>query len=295
MIYVVSPIHRTGGVELLHQLAYELNKYLPTKMCYIQNRPLIEEYRQYQVDYVFSLPDDEDYVVVPEIFARMELKNHKRIIYWESVDNYLARSNDLIFDPDIIHLAQSEYAWDFLKNGINAEKVIRVTDYINDAFLEPHEETERRRVVLYNPAKGLQYTKRIIAACPDIRFISLTGLTREEMVQAMRTAMLYIDFGDHPGKDRMPREAAACGCCVLTGRNGSARYYKDVPIPNIFKLERTDTQLIAGAIYDILDNYAERRREFDWYRHLIHREKAQFQEGVKELVETQIQHHNPGT
>jgi len=43
---------------------------------------------------------------------------------------------------------------------------------------------------------------------------------------------LYVDFGKHPGKDRMPREAAVHGCCIITGRRGAAGNPFDIPIPN---------------------------------------------------------------
>jgi len=32
---------------------------------------------------------------------------------------------------------------------------------------------------------------------------------------------VYIDFGHHPGQDRLPREAVQCGCVVITGKRGS--------------------------------------------------------------------------
>lgn len=33
------------------------------------------------------------------------------------------------------------------------------------------------------------------------------------MILTMRKAKVYIDFGFHPGKDRIPREAVMCGAC----------------------------------------------------------------------------------
>ncbi len=40
----------------------------------------------------------------------------------------------------------------------------------------------------------------------------------------MRKAKLYIDFGYHPGKERMPREACLLDCCLIIGKDGSAKY-----------------------------------------------------------------------
>ena len=60
-----------------------------------------------------------------------------------------------------------------------------------------------------------------------------------EQVQAMlKKAKVYIDFGGHPGMDRIPREAALAGCIVVTNREGSAAFRQDVPIPSQYKIQR---------------------------------------------------------
>ena len=49
-------------------------------------------------------------------------------------------------------------------------------------------------------------------------------MTPEQVVDLMSESKVYIDFGNHPGKDRIPREAVINGCCVITGVRGSARF-----------------------------------------------------------------------
>jgi len=63
-----------------------------------------------------------------------------------------------------------------------------------------------------------------------IPFINLRGLPREKVLEALQKCKLYVDFGFHPGKDHLPREAAMCGCVVVTNKSGSAAYDEDVPI-----------------------------------------------------------------
>ncbi|MCX7738527.1 MAG: hypothetical protein N2Z80_03840 [Hydrogenothermaceae bacterium] len=57
------------------------------------------------------------------------------------------------------------------------------------------------------------------------------------MIDILKKAKVYIDFGNHTGKDRIPREAAMLECCVITGRRGIAKYREDVPIPENYKIE----------------------------------------------------------
>lgn len=54
----------------------------------------------------------------------------------------------------------------------------------------------------------------------------------------MDESMIYIDFGEHPGKDRIPREAAMRDLIVITGRDGAAVNDVDVSIPKKYKIDR---------------------------------------------------------
>ena len=76
-----------------------------------------------------------------------------------------------------------------------------------------------------------------MALANDINWVPLQNMTRSELVNVMRVAKVFVDFGYHPGKDRLPRECAANGCCVITGMRGSANYFEDVPIPSKYKFD----------------------------------------------------------
>lgn len=281
----------TGGVELLHQLCHELDKYDGVDAfiwCPFSGvettipKVYAEEYKNRT-----GVPDIGDVVIFPEIWAQFANNDKFRnVIYWESVDN---APKGLKLKDNILHLAQSAYAYDYLQTGfkIPNKRLIFVTDYINRKFMEPYEEGERLRLVLYNPAKGLEFTKKIMKYAPDIAFMPITKLTTNEVIDLMRHSMVYIDFGNHPGKDRLPREAAMCGCLVITGRNGSANYYDDVSIPEQYKFERCEIQLplICNKIRDIFDHYDEDRYHFSGYKNDIKHEYGWFSTGVRQLVE----------
>ena len=71
--------------------------------------------------------------------------------------------------------------------------------------------------------------------------------------------MIYIDFGEHPGKDRIPREAALRNLIVITNRNGAAVNNIDVPIDNMFKIDNNLSQLgkISKLLHDSIQNYSQ--------------------------------------
>lgn len=98
------------------------------------------------------------------------------------------------------------------------------------------------------------------------------------MIETMEKAKVYIDFGHHPGKDRIPREAALCGCCVITNRKGSAHNAVDVPIPDSCKFDdKTSNEIILNKIYDLLEHYEDRAKDYKTYIEMIQQEYDRFE------------------
>lgn len=83
----------------------------------------------------------------------------------------------------------------------------------------------------------------------------------------------------------MPRETAACGCCVITGKRGSAKYYEDVPINDEFKFDDNEENidLIIEKIKKCLYDYELEIIKFKPYRDFIKNEKDKFSFDVKRI------------
>jgi len=114
-----------------------------------------------------------------------------------------------------------------------------LTDFLTDlaALAAPAEPEVRARCVAYNPTKGLPATQRVIRALDGVvTFHPIEALTHAETVELLKGSLIYLDLGEHPGRDRLPREAAVAGCVVLVGKRGAAINSIDVPIPDEFKL-----------------------------------------------------------
>ena len=199
------------------------------------------------------------------------------------------------FKKDTIHLAQSYYALNFLNSlEIPKKNIIYVSDYLNEQYLKNKDEdlkvSNRKARILYNPVKGKYFTnaimKYIINKNNNIIFTPIQNMTRDEIIDLMKESMLYIDFGDHPGKDRIPREAAMCGCCIITGLNGSTKFKEDVYIDDKYKFEREESNIpdIYSRILYILNNYNSSFNDFYEYRNRIRNELNDFNNGIDNLV-----------
>ena len=328
IIYVVAPANvATGGPELLHQLAFKLRKRnLDARMYYLgdwDNCPVHDNYREYNIPWCTTVEDQHiNVLITPETMTDIieNFENLRKVIWWQSVDNhfftlprkksminswllnYLKTQNYLFLKQNVrradFHLAQSAYALNFLKKR-KFHNVRLLGDYLHAEFLSTNAlPSNKEDIVLFNPRKGRKFTQRLIDMNPDITFVPLQNLSRSEAMLLMRRAKLYIDFGFHPGKDRMPREAAHLNCCVLVGRLGSAANHYDVPIPREykFKVKRGSAHEISKTIKDILRNYDTKVYDFNEYRDTILQEEERFEQDCrqvfvskdKELVSSQV-------
>lgn len=306
-VYVACPNnHVTGGVELLHQLCHELNKYAWIEACIWYpvlplegefTNPQPKEYDEYDNRWIMTkIPEEGSTLVFPEIWANRtnekEFSKRKKIIYWESVDNYLLNTpfeDALKFPKGIIHLAQSHYAMDFLKNQckVPEDDIIYISDYINESYLNAVPSMGKKRQVVYNPAKGYEFTQKVIEKMPSVDFIPIQNMSKEQVRDLLCESALYIDFGNHPGKDRIPREACTCGCCVITSTKGSAKFFDDVPINDCYKIDIDADDAVDHCkrmITDVLDNLDYHDAYFASYRQQIAAERKWFEYGVESLA-----------
>ena len=318
-IFIISPgnIH-SGGPELVHQHASQLLKmdynvymfYLPANANFDPADPVDPYYKKYHIPFVRNLEiDHKNIMIVPES-SSLNLyvsKKIRRIMWWMSVDNYINNLCNILkkfkqnpldstmpkffyFDKDddnIEHWVQSDYAKIFIKkNGIVDRQIYRVRDYLNEAFLQraSHVDiSQKENIVAYNPVKGFEFTQKLLRVAPEINWQAIRDMTPEEVQQLLARAKVYIDFGNHPGRDRIPREAAVSGCCVVTGRRGAAGNPNDIAIDESFKFNDTDDNLIpiVERIKDIFANFRSNYESQRKYREQIMTERAEFDRDVK--------------
>ena len=216
-----------------------------------------------------SVSADVDVVIAPEVALEdlCDLRGPVRVLWWLSVDRayWRPRGPDQLYDQigprllelvdavvrrrlntllrnpgheDILHAAQSEYARSHIRRVLDLEPLM-LTDFLTDLTMlaAPARPQMRARCVAYNPAKGLSATQRVIRALDGIvTFQPIEALTHAETLELLKSSLIYLDLGSHPGRDRLPREAAVAGCVVLVGKRGAAANGVDIPIPDEYKL-----------------------------------------------------------
>ena len=321
-VYIVSnPYYFNGGGELLHQLCDALNNNgIDSYMCYfdIKKHQFIkadipDHIKLYNTHPCDGIEDNEcNIIIVPEKYTEpfKGLNRIQKCIWWLGMNQYFWTSElyswprltvlyhwllylsgkatplppHKIKGQEIRHLSQCWYGVAFLNNK-GFHNVAYLSDYINELHLDLGENVERENIVLYNPKRNIKYLKKVMKYDESIKYIPIINMSNQEVSALMARAKLYVDLGSHPGKDRMPREAALHGCCIITSTEGSADFWDDVPIGNEFKFVRSNANLplVHKKIMDVLNDYDGYMHKFDSYREFILKEKGHFEDDVKNI------------
>jgi hypothetical protein len=325
-VYIAAPANlATGGPELLHQFAHTLRQMHVNAVMYYKpddrDDPAPPQYASYEVPFVRAVDDSADNILImPEVYGRsFESYSHiQKALWWLSVDNYYNKENvgsraknkksinafltrlgfnhPLFFLKSLktidLHLVQSHYASVFLKNK-GVKYIAFLTDYLNDDFLSIETPREKKEdIIAYNPRKGYAFTKKIIAYDPSLKFVPIKDMSRQEVIELLQKAKVYIDFGNHPGKDRIPREAAILNCCIITGQRGSAKYFEDIAIDDKYKFadKKSSIPQITRMIHQCIDDYDNEAEHFVAYKERILNEKNVFLQEVHNIFSDETQH-----
>lgn len=212
--------------------------------------------------------------------------------WWLSVDNFPLTSLHQLVNQKLIrtcsNLCQCEYAADFARSQ-GAQDVSMLTDFIDMKEVETPKPLDARTYdicYLPNKARGAEALWEVLSQ--DFNIIPLQNMDRAEIEATLNDCKIFLDCGFHPGKDRVPREAALCGCLPVVRKAGAARFKEDVPLPDELLL---DTELffqpeqMRQKLHQILAAPARFDQALDAYRDIISKERAQFDAELTALAE----------
>lgn len=320
IIYVQSPPNYfSGGPLALHQLAFELRGISINAVMYysskVKNNPVNSNFRKYKIPYVFEIEDSSKNVLITHEFNTsilFKFKNIKKAIWWLSIDNYYKGheflkkntinrflsffnlfnffdlNNSKHLNSQIFHLAQSNYAYEYLKKK-NIKNLNYLHCYLDEKFNKvSYDLNSKLDIVTYNPKKGINFTQKIIKRFYNskIKFVPIQNMSIDEVQELLLKSKIYIDFGNHPGRDRFPREAALFGCSVITNKEGSANNQIDININENYKFkDESESELdkIVELINDISLNFRLHHENFNSYRKTILGDEKRFVSELKKI------------
>jgi len=179
-----------------------------------------------------------------------------------------------------LHLMQSDYAYNYLKKKLPNSKLLY--DYQRDILIKSSKSKIKKKLNIICYSHKSNYFINLIKSYTGFHFIKLSGLNSKEIIDIFRKTKIYMDFGFHPGKDRMPREAMLFNNCVITNMKGSANNNIDIPIKSKFKFTEKYSNLnnIKILINQIFFNHKKELKNFNNYKKKILNEKKVFEKQV---------------
>lgn len=306
-VYVYYPRgYRTGGPEALHQLVHALRG-LGQEAYLVPIRAVSGPDRVAEYD-VYDAPEAEDVedragvaVVAPELLNEelLQLRHATGFRWWLSIDwapefaderglldfagtpadrrRALKRKQawDRKRDPaqyrSLQQLAQSAYAWSFLTTRLGVVPTF-LSDYIPLApFDAVQPVADRGRTVAYYHLKSHRTAEEIARRMPDVDFTPIRDMGVDQVLDVLARSAVYLDTGPHPGKDRMPREAALAGAVSVIGRRGSGAFWSDVPVPARHRLSsaspvESGIEAIQAVLHDPAAAVAAQADYVAWIR-----------------------------
>ena len=323
-VLLLCPEVKTGGPEALHQLGYQIARhgglvrmayYAPYSRldidgdiirCHAESSPMPAHFAQYTPQVLRETRLTANTLVVfPEPLSKLAAApaGYRRALWWLSLDNALAQNPGLaegdaaalFADPALLHFHQSDYAARFLRQA-GAAQYFPLSDYTDPNFLHRSQVmednppiTDRRDIITFFPNKGAALAARFLEGADRLRgtasFLPIREMTKAQVRAALFGARVYIDFGHHPGKDRVPREAAIAGAVVLLHEAGAARCFADHPLAAAYRF--TEEDVTSGALHRridaILDDPAGHFAAQRTYRQAILLERERFDLEVRGL------------
>ena len=287
-----------------------------------QLEPRVDAYRHFGIPEVDEIDDDTDCaVVVPEmaLSSLRQVRHAVKFCWWLSVDNseLLKAERKLSYTPTqgvrnrlkrvkhrflvpvqrmrtrsarldgMIHLTQSQYAWASVYSRFDIVPSM-LSDYTNIAEItsEPRLEVATFRIA-YNPAKGGDLVLQVIESArgtSNWEWVPIQGMNRQEVIRTLRSSSVYLDLGHHPGKDRLPREAAVAGAVALVARRGAGAFAADLQVPWEHKIDMNNIVLDAErALRLVAKDISGQLARQETYRSVIAQERKRFGKEVADI------------
>lgn len=192
---------------------------------------------------------------------------------------------------DYFYVYNCQYIKDFLiNNSIKDERTFYLCGPIGNEYIKTtKDDCIKEDILVYNPAKGYEFTKKIIEKLSEtnknLKIVPIKNMSSAEILDLLRKAKIYIDFGFFPGPERIPREAVCCYCNIVTSTSGSAKNKVDILVPKEFKINAVDSniEIIVEKVNFLLNNYEANTYKFDKYREKVIQQKDLFKNNITKI------------
>ena len=109
-------------------------------------------------------------------------------------------------------MSQSIYASNYLKKFLKNIKFL--SDYQRQDILKNINKKRKEKNIICYSHKSNKFIKKLKIYI-ILKLIKLSGFNTNQLINIYKKTKIYMDFGYHPGKDKMPREAVLFDNCIF--------------------------------------------------------------------------------
>jgi hypothetical protein len=166
--------------------------------------------------------------------------------------------------------------------------VVPLSDYTCRSFYENPISGPDKKFISIFPRKGAELASVFLNNSKELNFKIIQEMSREQVVEALKQSLIYIDFGHHPGKDRVPREAIASEAVIFVNDQGSASHHLDCPLDDFYKFSALDVQngSLLHKVKHVMANPGLHLNRQAYFRQKVFLEKEEFDLQVKSFFFT---------
>jgi hypothetical protein len=225
------------------------------------------------------------------------ITNNIRIYYNAYLSNFVKSLMDkkaVLLPKADLHLAQSKYAYHFLKeNGI--ENILTIHEPLEEEFLSKAKKikhNEKIDAIAWNARKAYPSGLRLVRCLKKrgLPIFDLKNVGKNSMIEILSKTKIFLDIGFHPGRDRPAREAIVLDNITVVNNHGGYYYFEDLMIPPEFKLNLyldspVDYNELAKRMVYYLQNFEDCIKKFYSVKEYIMGEPILFSRDVQVLSE----------
>lgn len=199
--------------------------------------------------------------------------------------NEFSKSKFNIWTEDYIHISNSHFVANYCMHRGAKKSFVLLNPIRNEFYNKEANLNSRTETILFGPKtpKLLVLFARIFLK--EFKIIQLRHIPFKKVYKLMSKSLVFAEFGNNPGRDRMPREAAMLGCIVFMNTRGSNALKEDYNIDNQYKIidKLINYPHIIKEIRKAAQNYKIQISDFDQFRKQLKNEKANFDNEVKSV------------
>jgi len=199
--------------------------------------------------------------------------------------NEFSKSKFNIWTDDFIHISNSNFVANYCRHKGANETFVLFNPIRDEFYLKKNDINLRKNIILFGPKthKLLVFFARVFLK--GYRIIQLRHIPFQKVYQLMSESLIFAEFGNNPGRDRMPREATMLGCIVFMNTRGSSALKEDYNIYNHYKIvdKLLNYPVIIKRIKKAAKNYKTQISDFNQFREQLKNEKVIFDREVKNI------------